>query len=205
MRLKIIPLIILVIQAAIAKDLGTYGPVFEIAEESLLTVIQKRLMDLKETDKLEVLQRDLQEKASQKIQRPTPVEGITRTTFSSKRSFDPSFVVSKDIKDHTGRIIALAGTSYNPLDTVSFGDPLIFIDGDDESQVQWTLPQKAKIILTNGAPLDLEKLHNRPFFFDQGSVLAEKLSITEVPSLVSQEGKQLMIESVPVSGGIRNE
>ena len=92
-----------------------------------------------------------------------------------------------------------AGTSYNPLDHKSFGDPLIFIDGDDTDQVQWAISQDAKIILVNGSPLKLEKVHKRSFYFDQGGVLTEKLGINEVPSRVSQEDKDLVIETIPLT------
>jgi conjugal transfer pilus assembly protein TraW len=82
---------------------------------------------------------------------------------------------------------------------VSFGVPLIFIDGDDESQVQWAISQTSKIILINGAPLELEKLHNQLFYFDQGAVLTSKFGIEEVPAKVSQQGKKLLVEIVPIS------
>lgn len=185
-------------QPAVAKNLGTYGPVFKVGEESFLEVIQNRLKTMSEEGKMEKIQQELQEKASAKVARPTPLEGVTKARSSTKRIFDPTFVLKQTIKDLEGNLIALAGTSYNPLDHKSFGDPLIFIDGDDQDQVQWSISKKGKIILINGAPLELEKIYHRPFFFDQGGVLKEKLSIEEVPAIVRQEGKHLLIETIPV-------
>jgi len=200
-QLKLVLLISsLFLTSACAKNFGTYGQVFKVVEESFLEVIQNRLKVMNEQGKMEKLQQDLQEKAAAKVARPIPVEGVTKARSYMRRGFDPTFVVNQNIKDHRGNLIALAGTSYNPLDHKSFGDPLIFIDGDDFTQVQWAISQKAKIILVNGSPLELEKAHKRSFYFDQGDVLTEKLGITEVPSLVSQEGKHLLIESIPVEG-----
>lgn len=187
-------------QSLSAKNLGTYGEVFEIKEENLLGFIQKRLRALKGEGKMEALQKELQKKAVAKINRPTPVDGLIKTQTYSCRVYDSTFVVSQDIKDHKGTFIAKRGDIYNPLDKVSFGKPLIFIDGDDKDQVQWAINQKGKIILINGAPLELEKLHKIPFYFDQGSVLVEKFDLTEVPARVNQQGKHLLIESIPVGG-----
>lgn len=201
MQLKLVLFLTsLFLTPAPAKNLGTYGQVFKVAEESFLEVIQNRLKAMNEQGKIEKIQQDLQTKAAAKVKRPTPVEGVTKAISYMRRGFDPTFVVNQTIKDHRDNLIALAGTSYNPLDHKSFGDPLIFIDGDDEDQVQWAISQNAKIILVNGSPLELEKVHKRSFYFDQGGVLTEKLAITDVPSRVSQEVKHLLIESIPVEG-----
>jgi len=90
------------------------------------------------------------------------------------------------------------GEKHNPLDKVSFGKPLLFIDGDEKDQIEWALSQEGKIILVKGAPLELEKTYKHLFFFDQGSVLVEKFNLTKVPSRISQQDKQLLIETVPL-------
>lgn len=199
MQLKLVLLMTsLFLNSASAKNLGIYGQVFKVAEESFLEVIQNRLKVMNEQGKMEKIQQDLQERAAAKVKRPTPVEEMTKARSYFRKHFDPTFVVSQNIQDKKGNLIALAGTSYNPLDHKSIGDPLIFIDGDDEDQIQWAISQKAKIILVNGSPLELEKAYKRSFYFDQGGVLTQKLDITEVPSLVSQEDKHLLIETIPV-------
>ena len=54
-------------------------------------------------------------------------------------------------------MIVPAGTVVNGLDKLNWGEPLIFIDGDDKEQVNWAKARKGKIVLTNGTPLDLQK------------------------------------------------
>lgn len=194
-------MMLLTMEFVSAKNLGVYGLVFEIKEESLLTVIEQRLKHLKENGKLVDLQQELARKAEEKVKRPIPVAGISVAQTYQQREYDPSFIVSQNIKDHQGNLIAKKGDTHNPLDTTGFGVPLVFIDGDDESQVQWAISQQGKIILINGAPLKLEKQYNQPFYFDQGAVLTKKFEIEEVPAKVSQQGKMLLIESVPIAKG----
>ena len=93
------------------------------------------------------------------------------------------------------------GEKHNPLDKVSFGKPLLFIDGDEKDQIEWALSQEGKIILVKGAPLELEKTYKHLFFFDQGGVLVEKFGLTETPARVSQQGKHLLIEAMPLLKG----
>jgi len=64
------------IYAAEARNLGTFGEIFEIKEISLLEIIQRKLHLLKEEGRIETLQKSFQEKAVAKINRPTPVEGL---------------------------------------------------------------------------------------------------------------------------------
>lgn len=182
-----------------AKNLGTHGTTFEIQERSLLTVIQDRLKQLESTGKIESLQTELQQQMAKRVNRPLPVSNIAKATRYQTRLYDPSFVVSEDIKDHQGKVIAKKGDSYNPLDKMSFGVPLTFIDGDDKEQVQWALSREAKIVLIKGAPLELRKDHKREFYFDQGGVLCDKFGITEIPARVSQHQKKLLVEMIPVA------
>ena len=195
MKIKYIFLIFCILSCG-AKDLGVLGTTFEIREKSLIKIIEERLQDLQTSGKLVDYQKELQEKVRHSIDRPKYVEGLQNATKYQSRDYDPSLVLDKDIKDHEGNPIAIAGTKYNPLDYHSFGKPLLLIDGDDISQVAWALNQEGKIVLTQGAPLLLTKEHKRTFFFDQGGLLAKKFNLTKIPVRVSQKDKVLMIEEI---------
>lgn len=187
-----------------ATDLGTYGPVFEIVEENLLDLMMQRLKALEETGEMAHHQKILQERIKDQVRHPKPVTRLTKATRYVRMRYDPSFVVQEDITDLQGNIIAQKGDYHNPLDHVSFGDPLIIIDGTDEEQVTWALKQPGKIVLVNGAPLDLAEEHERHFYFDQGGILTEKLKVQEVPTTVRQEWKHLVIETIPMDKGGRS-
>ncbi|MGE0289757.1 MAG: type-F conjugative transfer system protein TraW [Bradyrhizobium sp.] len=185
-----------------AQDLGVIGPVFPIAEPSLLEVILSKLREAEATGVLARIQRETQANVKRGIEQPAPVERITKTIKARSFYYDPSIVVPYAIADAEGKVIVTPGTRVNPLDTVSLSKALLFIDARDPAQVgraRKILDErggKVKVILTGGSYLDLMRRWKRPVFYDQQGSLIEKLGIRHVPALVSQEGKKLKIEEI---------
>src|SRR5689334_4835624 len=95
------------------------GPVYAIAEPSLLEVILSKLRDAERTGALARLQRDAQAKIAEAVKAPQPLAGLTKAKVARTRYYDPSIVVPYPITDAEGRILVAAGTMVNPLDTVS--------------------------------------------------------------------------------------
>jgi conjugal transfer pilus assembly protein TraW len=188
--------------AAHAQDLGVIGPVYPIAETSLLELILAKLREAETSGVLARLQRDTQAKVRRGIEEPAPVAGISKTTKARSFYYDPSIVVPYAIADAEGRVIVAPGTKVNPLDTVSLSKTLLFIDARDAAQVgraKEILDQregKLKVILTGGSYLDLMRRWKRPVFFDQQGMLTDTLGIRHVPALVSQEGRRLRIDEL---------
>lgn len=184
-----------------AKDYGVHSTTFNIKEESLLEVIQKRLRKLNETGVIEHHQQEVTKRVRHSVENPPAVKGLKHTQEERVAFYDPTMVMKEGVKDHQGHFVILPGTSVNPLSYVKWGQPLLFIDGDEEPQVellhQWPT---VKVVLTNGRPLTLEKDVRRPIYFDQGGTLAKKLGIQQVPCLVSQEGMALKIHEFRVDG-----
>ena len=185
-----------------AQNLGVIGPVYLIAEPSLLDVILARLREAEASGALTRMQREAQANARRTVEHPTPVAGITRTTTPRSFHYDPSVVVPYPISDADGRVIVAPGTTVNPLDTVSLSQPLLLFDARDDAQVrraQDVLEARAgrmKVILTAGSYLDLMRRWQRPVFFDQQGAITQKLGIRHVPAIVSQEGKRLRIDEI---------
>ena len=180
------------------EDFGTRGHTFSIQEKSLLKVIEERLEAAEKSGKLWGMQRQFQKKVKHSVSNPRPVSGLSRTEQERTFFFDPSIENKKDIKDHLGRLVIPKGAKANPLETLSWGDPFLFIDGSDEEQVNWAKTQVGKIILIKGKPLSLSKETGRWFYFDQGGALVRKLGIKQVPAKVSQEGLKLKIEEMKI-------
>ncbi len=185
-----------------AQDLGVIGPVYPIAEPSLLEVILSKLREAEATGVLARLQRDTQTNVKRGIEQPSPVARIAKTTKARSFYYDPSIVVPYAITDADGNVIVTPGTKVNPLDTVSLSKTLLFIDARDAAQVGRARNiidernGKVKVILTGGSYLDLMRRWKRPVFYDQQGALTDKLGIRHVPALVSQEGKRLKIEEI---------
>lgn len=180
-------------------DYGVRGHIFPIIEESLLEVIMAKLQTIKHNGDLEKTQEEFKNRVKQRISRPTPVLALAKASTNRDWYYDPSFIQKTDIKDQTGKIIVKANTSVNPLEKVSWGEALIFIDGDDEQQVKWAKSKIGKLVLTSGNPIKLAQKLNKPVFFDQGGVLTIRLKIKAVPAIAWQEGKLLKISEIKIN------
>lgn len=190
--------------ASIAKDLGNYGQTYKIKEEDPIEYIKNRLRALEATGKLANYNQAILEKTKESLGHPKPVVNIIHTKDERVFFYDPTYIVEEDIKDHLGQIIYKEGYIFNPLDKVSFGAPLIFIDGDDEAQIKFAFGdyfQNAfpKIILVKGSPLKIEKDTGKKIYFDQHGVLTQKLGIKQVPAIVTQDGSKVKISEIILS------
>jgi len=189
-------------KAVVAKDYGIQGATYQITEKDFLKDIQEKLQAAQKDGKLAKFQNDLKTQMVTSVNSPKGVEGITKASTNREWFFDPSVSKPTDLADQTGKVFYRAGTKVNPLDYISMTQALIFIDGDDETQVKWALKQykqlksKAKIILIRGKIIDLMRVKKVRLYFDQGGNLINKFSIKAVPAVVEQEGKMLKVREV---------
>ena len=185
-----------------ARDYGQQGALFPITEPDLLEQIQHKLMALQASGATAKLNEDLKKRTIAKVNRPARVSGLDVATTIRSWAFDPTISVAEDIRDDKGRMIMAAGTRVNPLDTVPLRQTLVFLDGDDPAQLDWVTTNfqanSAKLILVNGAPLQLMRGKQRRFFFDQGGKLVRHFNIKAVPATVKQQGRLLLITEHPV-------
>jgi conjugal transfer pilus assembly protein TraW len=191
-----------------AKDFGVRGKIAPIEEQDPIVLIQSKLKTMEERGELERHNRELQKQTRMAIERPKPVEGISKAKESRIFYYDPTYIVPEDLKDHSGKILHPKGMRLNPLETVTLSQELLFFDGDDADQVAFAkeklnekLKEKlaensVKLILVKGAPLSLSEELKVPVYFDQSGLLTKKLGIHHVPALVAQEGMRLRIEEI---------
>lgn len=187
-----------------AKDFGVQGEIAPIEEIDPRVLIQQKLKAMEDSGELQKRQDELKEQAKTAVKRPHKVEGITKATKTRVFEYDPTYTVQRDLKDHQGQVFARKGDKVNPLETVSMGSTWLFIDGDDETQVEWLKTQlnlgHSKVILVSGAPLDLSEALQVPVYFDQGGNLTSKLKIKHVPASVQQDGLTLKITEFNLNG-----
>lgn len=189
--------------ASQATQLGTLGDVWEIAEQNLLTVIESQLADTFSGNEKKI-QQQWREHITRNAERPEPVQGLTKAEKNTSRTFDPSFTVTKDIRDQQGNIFIKKGQKVNPFDITPFNATLYFIDGDDEKQLAWLASQKpataiSKIILVNGnVKTTAEKLNQR-IYFDQGGYLVNRFGIEKLPSVVDAIPNQSLLRITEVA------
>lgn len=193
---KLLLLLILYSSALMAKELGVQGPLYDIKEQDALEWIAQRLNQMDKSGEIQRHQEKLQKQAIYSVKHPKPVKNIHKTTVARTFEHELSFVVPYDIKDSKGNIIKKAGEIIHP--PISTKKALLFIDGEDLSQVTWALkqPGPTKIILINGPVTDLMEQHQVRFYFDQAGKLSQHFKIKQVPAIIKQQGDKLIISEV---------
>ena len=183
-----------------AKNLGVRGATWPVAEPDLLAEIEARLAEMQRSGEIAHFEAEARERVRRRLEEPEPVPGIAPVRAARSRTFDPSIEVARDIRAHDGTLIAAAGTRIDPFTHAPLTRDLLFVDGRREAEIAWTLAhaRPSKIVLLAGRPLDLARLHARPFFFDQGGRLAARFGITATPSLVQRDGAHLRIDEIPL-------
>ncbi len=178
-----------------ARDLGTHGRVYPLVEEDLVEVMMAKAQA--EVDSGQWA-RQIDEWRDQARERAARPKGIVLPRAEQDRSFhyDPSIIVSHDIRDAAGVLIYPKGTQVNPLDFVSMTQGLILIDGDDPEQIDWMLGLEDlaafKVVLTNGPILDLMQRLNHRLFFDQHQRLVNKFGVKALPVRIYQDGARYL-------------
>ncbi len=175
-----------------AHDYGTFGTTYPIEEEDMIQYIRERLLNVSDRERILYTQKQIQT-----IKEPKSL-GFPNATRYRCFSYDPSVTVREDIKDHEGNIILKQGTRYNPLENYRLPKDLLFFDATQESHLNWARAIEGTWILTSGSPLELEEQENRPVYFDQFGYLSAKFKIKAIPAKVSQEGKVLKVEELPL-------
>lgn len=197
----LMPMAGLLAQCAGAQSLGAVGPVYPIAEEDFLAMIERRLQALAGNGGLQQAREQMTERARQAVLQPA---GLPLPVVANARSWrvDPTYVLTQTVFGADGQMLFPAGTRANPLDIVALSKPLLFFDGRDRRQVVLALRTvgryagKVKPIMTGGSYVDLMRRWRIPVFYDQQGKLVARLGITHVPALVTQEGRQLRVDEL---------
>lgn len=193
---------------AYAKDFGTQGHSFKIAEQGFLSMINERLQKVdmkKEQAKMTAIAKD-------RVEKPQAVEQVKPATSSREFYYDPTYTLDQDAVLPCGKILHKAGTRVNPFEYMSLNRRLFFIDAREPAQIKWLKPQLAsplpeqqepvqdRIILVGGSPLKLkEELgseHLDKVYFDQGGIIISKLGIIASPAIAMQDGLRVKINEV---------
>lgn len=184
-----------------AKNIGQYGQVFPVVEEDIRHIIMKRLQSMKHSGELAQVQRTIEQRVAEHTIRPKPLP-FTTTSNPSTFRIDPTVTVSQDIWAPGGLLIAKAGQRINPFERIHFLKTLIFFNADDARQVAWVKQHYAdyhhvKFILTGGDVRVAAEQFGR-IYFDINGLIATKLHIKHVPSIVTQDGLHWQVKEIGV-------
>ncbi len=172
------------------EDLGKYGTTFEIKEESLMSIIERRYADINKTKIVDDLKKSYKDSFIVKSNIPTCKK-------SKKRIYVPELTLTQDIViPYTNEKLFSKGYKYNILkeNNMFFGKYILFVDASDDLQVRLAqqLSNQAFILVVKG---DLGKL------LDLGvnaQVAREKMESKSfdlqcTPSLYTQQDNQFLI------------
>jgi conjugal transfer pilus assembly protein TraW len=190
--------------AAYATDLGTLGPTYDIVEPHLLQMIEQRLREKERSGELARVEQEARKRGIDSVRQPLAIAGLRTTQVPRTIFYDPTYTLDRNILGAKGELLFAAGTKANPLDVVTLSRRLLFFDARDARQVRRArelialYEGKVKPILTGGSYLDLMSSWRIPVYYDQQGLLTRRLGISQVPALVSQEGRRLRIDEMEV-------
>jgi conjugal transfer pilus assembly protein TraW len=191
--------------SVLAQDILKVGPTYPITEVDFLKSIEAKLKAKEKTGELAKLQQEAVRRNTESIMNPKAVKGVTKTTLARSFYWDPSIVITTDVRLPDGTVLAKAGSRLNPLDTTKMSKSLFFFDERDAEQTAMAKRLHAerngavKLILTGGSFVRMMRSWGQQVFYDQGGVLTAKFGITQVPALVAQDGKRLRIDELMVT------
>lgn len=195
MKTKLFCVSILSVHMLFAEDLGSIAKTYPIGEQSLIEYIKARSTQMINDGSWEKLRQQAVKQTEQRIDYPPVIAGISKTSESSIRYFDPSVRINQDIVDpYTKTKLASKGQLINPTNYMPFNNELIFIDGRDPDQVNYALQESKRskfrtsiVLIAANKFRELMKDHNHLMFYDQGATLVKKFEIRHVPTIIYQD------------------
>lgn len=187
---------------SMAKNLGTVGQIFPIAEPDMLDFIAQRLDSMQKSGELDRLKAQAIARVKEHAVRPPPVRGLSPAIVDHINVYDPTFVANQTITDMQGNVIVHKGDRVNPLEKIPFNETLFFLDGDNKAQVTWVKAQLSalatpfKVILVNGNIKDVSDTLDERVYFDQAGVLTTKFGFEHTPAVVSRADNHLQVKEV---------
>jgi conjugal transfer pilus assembly protein TraW len=187
---------LLVATSADARNLGTVGATYQIAERDALTEIEQRAKGI---DWSKVIRR----KAIDDYDGPPDRVRLPRAAMDRRFPVDMTWTLATDIPDGKGGVLYPQGYTFNPLDYITFTKTLVVINGNDPAQVKWFASSEYKgridvmLLLTEGPYRTLGERLDVPLFYADSTII-ERLRLSAVPSVVRQEERQMVVREVAV-------
>ncbi|MGE4478644.1 MAG: hypothetical protein AB7E76_06655 [Deferribacterales bacterium] len=179
-----------------AKDLGTFGTTYGIAEKDIITEIEKRTSETDWQGKFEAEKDRLRKEAGLASMSLPPAE--------KDRSYyvDMTYTLEKDIPkvDTSGNIIGALyskGFTYNPLNYADITETYVILNGTRETELQWFSKYykddyRAYPLITEGDAFEVaEKLGRGVFKLD--SQFRERFAIKNTVSVIYEDFSRRMM------------
>lgn len=189
-------------------DLGRLGTIYDIAEIDLLDEMKSRLAAI-----------DWQQKRQMALARfwqERQFEILPTVSEDRDRFVKLTVTAPRDVIAPNGQLLVRAGQTVNPLDAIGFGLCLFVFDGTAQDQVNWLQTQTCtdknarRLYLATQIPRQdgwaslkqLETALHAPVYLLTPDV-RQRFQLKQVPALVEQSAKQIVIRERQVNASIR--
>lgn len=181
----------------VIRDLGTTGATYPVVEPDLIAELQQesiRLNEMKSTAQL---------LEQMKTYQPANLYKLPHATANRTFLVNLDYSVDHDVVDGEGNVLYPQGTTFNPLDYISFPGGLVVIDGKDPLQLSWfqSTPyadnQQARLLLSEGYAYELTRQLQRQVYYLTADI-AKRLQLTAVPAVVVQDGRKLRVDELKI-------
>jgi len=182
-----------------AKDIGTFGMTYRIAERDALAEIEERA---RQVDWHKVLDK----RKVENFQGPPDMVRLPRAKRNRSFPVDMTYTTEIDVPDGKGGILYPKGYTFNPLDYVTYPKTLVVIDGTDPEQVKWFAASEydkrldVTLLLTEGSFGSVSKKISRPLFYADRKMV-DRLKLKAVPSVIRQNGRFMEVAEVKLPIG----
>ncbi len=198
-------LCLLMTSTAVARDLGTFGTVYDIVEKDALKELEEKA---KSVDFSKAVDRNALVRRARDFT-PEDVKEMRMIGPARKdRTFlvDMTYTLERDIKDDKGNIVYPAGYTFNPLNYVAYPRTLVIFNGKRPEQIRWfeespyAKDAQVTLLLTDGSYNELSRSLKRPVFY-ASTKLIKAFKIQAVPSVVRQSGAYMEVTEVRIPPG----
>ena len=193
---------LLVASTAVARDLGTFGTVYDIAEKDALKELEEKA---KSVDFSKAVDRNALARRARNFT-PEDVKEMKMIGPARKdRTFlvDMTYTVERDINDDKGNIVYPAGYTFNPLSYLAYPRTVVILNGKRPEHIRWfkessyAKDAQVTLLLTDGSYSELSRSLKRPVFY-ASTKLIEVFKIQAVPSVVRQSGAYMEVTEVRI-------
>lgn len=184
------------VSSAQAKELGTFGMTYRIAERDALEEMEERA---KQVDWHKVLDK----RKVENFQGPPDRVRLPRAKRNRSFQVDMTYTAEIDVPDGKGGILYPKGYTFNPLDYVIYPKTLVVIDGTDPEQVKWFVASEyhkrldVMLLLTRGNLGRVSKRISRTLFYADRKIV-ERLMLQAVPSVIRQKERVMEVTEIVV-------
>lgn len=191
----------LLFNAAYAKDLGTVGTTYPIAEKDLMIEIEARAASV-DWKSIIAKEKENVKKTAAKADTNIPAADKNKTFY-----LDMTYMLDHDIYTYNtaGEITGVLypkGFIYNPLDYIQIKEIYVILNGNRKSEVEWfkrkyALSPLVYPLITEGNAIEIAENIGRPVFILRKN-MKELFKIEKTISIVYPEGRKLRVDEIVV-------